>query len=316
MVKCVGFDSATDIDGRDGARAGITIGAAAPELDASLRASGNSSLKFTIPSNSGPDTSGSYFTNFADDLSVQFGENQEFFIQWRQRFSRELLHTKYDGGGGWKLAVIGTGDRPRKPYASCTALTVVVNSYYQNGFPVLYNSCTGSTSHGPYDGFYQSIVGFAGADFRLQNARRSPYCLYSQARTASFFPPDGNCFGYVADEWMTFQLRIKTGPRVKDEFANSYVTLWIARENSPSELVIDWGPYNLTAGDPADRQMFGKIWLTPYHTGKSAAQAHPTAYTWYDELIVSRARIPDPGRAARNAPAVSRAGDCGQSTPC
>lgn len=291
VFRCVGFDKFSDIKGRQGQPSGIMIGASEPMLDASVKASGASSLKFTIPSKSGADTSGTYFTNFSDDLSVQFGENQEFFVQWRQRFSREFLLTRYKGGGGWKSIIVGTGDQAKKRYYSCTALEVVVNNFYQTGFPVLYNSCTGSASHGPYDGFYERL---GGADFKLQNRRPAPYCLYSQ-KGSSRFPPNGNCFGYFPDEWMTFQLRIKTGPRVKDEFANSYVSLWMARENQSSELVIDWGPYNLTAGNPADSQQFGKVWLLPYHTGKDPSEEHPVAYTWYDELIISRSRIADPG---------------------
>jgi hypothetical protein len=93
---------------------------------------------------------------------------------------------------------------------------------------------------------------------------------------------------------MTFQLRIKTGPRVKDEFAGSHVTLWMARENQPSEMVVNFGPYNLSAGAPADNQKFGKVWLLPYNTGKDPTQTHPVAYTWYDELIISRSKIADP----------------------
>jgi hypothetical protein len=93
---------------------------------------------------------------------------------------------------------------------------------------------------------------------------------------------------------MTFQVRIKLGPRVGDEFVGSQVTLWMAREGQPSQLAIDWGPYNLTGGPQSENQRFGKLWLLPYNTGKSSTQSHPTAYTWYDELIVSRAKIPDP----------------------
>jgi hypothetical protein len=155
----------------------------------------------------------------------------------------------------------------------------------------MYNSCTGSASHGAYHPFNQSYGSF---DFKLQNARPSPYCLYSQRQT-SFFPPTGNCFGYFANEWMTFQVRIKTGSRVGNEFTNSYVQLWIARENQPSQLVLDWGPYNLSAGPASENQQFGKVWLLPYNTGKSASQSYPTAYTWYDELIISRNKIADPG---------------------
>jgi hypothetical protein len=93
---------------------------------------------------------------------------------------------------------------------------------------------------------------------------------------------------------MTFQVHIKIGPRVNDEFMNSYVQLWIARLGQPSQIVIDWGPYNLSAGNPHENQKYGKIWLLPYHTNKNSSQSTSTAYTWYDELIVSRQRIPDP----------------------
>lgn len=296
VIKCVGFDKPEDISGHYGLASGIQIGASAPALDTEIKASGNSSLKFTIPSQSPANTSGAYFTNFSDDLGVQFGENQEFFVQWRQRFSRTMLSTRYRNGNGFKLAIVGTGDQRKRSYGSCTALEVVANTYYQEGFPILYNSCTGSTSHGPYDPFFERLPPY---DFKLQNARPAPYCLYSQKRTSSFFQPAGNCFGYLPDEWMTFQIRIKTGRRVTDEFAGSYVSLWIARENRPSQLVIDWGPYNLTAGSPAENQRFGKVWLLPYHTGKDALENHPVAFTWYDELIISRSRIADPTSVQR-----------------
>ena len=258
--------------------------------DTSVKASGNSSLRFTIPANSGSDSSGSYFTNFSTDLSTQFGENSEFYVQWRQRFSSEFLATKYAGGDGWKQIIIGTGDQPGRWYSSCTALELVLVNSYHRGFAHMYNSCTGSTSHGPYDPFEEL---FGAYDFKLQNARPSPYCLYSQ-QNSSFFAPTGNCFGYAANEWMTFQVRIKTGPRVGDEFTNSYITMWIARDGQPSEPAITWGPYNLTAGSAADNQKYGKVWLLPYNTNKSASATNPVAYTWYDELIISRSRIADP----------------------
>ena len=201
-----------------------------------------------------------------------------------------MLATKFAGGGGWKQIIIGTGDTPSKWYSSCTALeTVLTNSYYR-GFAHMYNSCTGSASHGPYDPFESP---FGSSDFMLQNARPSPYCLYSQ-KNSSYFAPSGNCFGYAANEWMTFQVQIKTGPRVGGEFVNSYVTLWIAREGKPSEPAITWGPYNLTAGPDGENQRYGKLWLLPYNTGKDASATNPTAYTWYDELIISRNKIADP----------------------
>ena len=205
--------------------------------DTTLSASGASSLKFTVPSNSGSDTSGAWFTNFSSDLSTQFGENSEFYVQYRQRFSPEFLSTLYQGSNGFKHAITTTGDHPGCPtilancYLSCTAIGVVQQQYQQKKFPILYDSCTGSASHGPYDGFYQSIPN----DFKLQNGRPSPYCLYSQTHTnpPSQFPPTGNCFGYFPNEWMTYQIMIKSGPRVGNQFVNSYVKLWITRDGQP-----------------------------------------------------------------------------------
>ncbi len=293
----MGFDAPADISGTWPDNSGIMSGTATPTLDASVKASGVSALKFTIPSNSAANSSGSYYTNFSVDRSVLFGENAEFYIQWRQRFSREFLAGAYAGGGGWKQVIIGTGDAPGgAPYSSCTALETVVQNIYHRGLPQMYNSCTGSASHGAYDPFERNN----GIDITFQNARPAPYCLYGQVLTGTQFPPTGNCFGYFPDEWMTFQVRIRTGPRVGDEFVNSYVTLWVARENQPSELVMDFGPYNLSAGDPLSNQKFGKIWLLPYNTGKDPSVSYPTAYTWYDELIISRARIADPTPSTDN----------------
>jgi len=299
VIRCIGFDQASDIAGTEwGANSGILPGAATPALDFSIKASGQASLKFTIPSNSPANSSGSFWANFSADLATQFGGNAEFWVQWRQRFSPEFLNTVYQGAGGWKQAIIGTGDKPGctpstsaqgNCYSSCTALETVTQNTYQRGFAQMYNSCTGSTSHGPYDPFEEK---FGATDFKLQNARPSPFCLYSQSNR---FPPSGNCFGYFPNEWMTFQVRIKTGARVNDEFVNSFVELWIAREGQPSQQAFNWGPYNLTAGPSGENQQFGKVWLLPYDTGKDPAQTHPTAFTWYDELIISRTRIPDPG---------------------
>lgn len=303
VVRCIGFDSTADFNtgsgGTNGAW-GYDFGILAPygtsdysraTRDTSVMASGASSLRFTIPPSSGADSSGMFFANFSRDLSVQFGANSEFYVQWRQRFSPEFLANRYAGGGGWKQIIIGTGDQPGKTFGSCEATEVVLTNTYYRGFPVMYHSCTGSASHGAYDPFEEPYQAY---DFKLQNARPAPYCLYLQKDGNRYFPPDGNCFGYFANEWMTFQVRIKTGPRVGDEYVNSYVTLWMAREGRASEPVIQWGPYNLSAGPAAENQRYGKVWLTPYNTGRSASQSYPTAYTWYDELIISRNPIADP----------------------
>lgn len=296
-VRCVGFDQASDISGGYGSNTGIFPGATTPTLDTTIKASGNSSLKMTVPANAPADTSGSYFANFSSDLQTLFGAGQEFFIQWRQRFSPEFL--SFSAGQGWKQAIIGTGDIPGGPFrSSCTPLEVVTQNTYNRKFPQMYNSCTGSTSHGAFNPFEQPF----GGDFKLQNARPSPFCLYSQVSSGTQFPPTGNCFGYFPNEWMTFQVGVTLGPRVNDEFTNSYVRLWVAREGQPSQLVMDWGPYNLSAGPLSENQKFGKVWLLVYNTGRSSTTTYPAGFTWYDELMISRTKIADPGGATAPPP--------------
>jgi hypothetical protein len=307
VIRCVGFESASDIAGRVASRSNTGIDRNSPndllpELDTTVKASGASSLKFTVPSNSGAGGSGQYWANFSTDLATRFGADAEFYIQWRQRFSPEFLSTVYasvNGGsaGGWKQVIIGTGDTPGGFQSSCTALETVVQNTNQRGFAQMYNSCTGSASHPPFFGFEEP---FGLSDFKLQNARTAPFCLYSQ-RGAAQFPPGGNCIGYFPNEWMTFQIGIKTGALVNGEFQNSLVALWIAREGQPSQLAISYR-ISLSAGAPGDQ--FGKVWLLPYHTNKDAAQAHPAGFTWYDDLIISHAAIADPGGAVVVAPPV------------
>lgn len=310
VIKCVGFDSPSDIAGGFGSNSGIFASSAGlkPVLDTTVKASGTSSLMFTIPSQSSADA-GSYFTNFSPDLSVQFGENSVFYVQWRQRFNADFLNTFFTNGGGWKQAIVGLGDiagTGGQIYlsTSCTALETVTQNTFQRSFAQMYNSCTGSASHGAFFPFEEPFSSPQNtSDFKMQNARPyPPGCLFSNHSTAN-----NNCFGYFPDEWMTFQVKISTGPFVNGEWQNSVVTLWIAREGQASQPVFNF-TINLTAADPSPGASFasgngppagvplrfGKVWLLPYDTGKDPTQVHPTGFVWYDELIISRNQIADP----------------------
>jgi len=87
VIRCLGLDSEADADqcirppwGQQVKRGRIVT---------DVKASGAGSLRFEIPSNSTNDTSGSLQLNFADDFSVQRGEGEEFFVQWRQHLVQE-----------------------------------------------------------------------------------------------------------------------------------------------------------------------------------------------------------------------------------
>ncbi len=270
--RCIGFDSAAAIDPYVHPPWGQRVRRAVVVQD--IRASGDGSLRFEIPSNSGSDSSGSFWMNFSDDLSVQFGEGSEFYVQWRQRFSKEFLETNYQGGGGWKQIIVGEGDRPGFRADSCTQLELVVNNPYYQGAPGMYHSCGGK------DGDFEGLYASAGVS-------------------------------YAPEEWMTFQLHVKIGTWYKndrDYHRDSTVQLWVGREGQPSKLVVDLSPepatlfgltfpgsgagYDLANRDPAAK--YGKLWLLPYNTHKDPSETHPVGYTWYDDLIIARKKIPDP----------------------
>jgi hypothetical protein len=80
----------------------------------------------------------------------------------------------------------------------------------------------GQRLHGAYAAFE---AGRGPYDFKLQNGT-APYCLYSQQAWAPA-TAGPNCFAWVSNEWMTFQMGITLGARdnVKNEFVNSRVRL-------------------------------------------------------------------------------------------
>jgi len=306
----VGFDSPSDIAGGIGDVSGIAPGQATPALDPTLNASGGpgSSLKFVIPANSGANSSGNYWINFSNDLMTQFGENSEFYVQWRQRFSTEFIDTQYaimsGGGGGWKQAIIGEGDNPGCTpsnsltkenggfcAATCTQLEVVTQNTFQRRIPQMYHSC------GVKDGHYEGLdVVTAGSAIHPQYATPSlTNCNYPGPYTTT------NCIPYKANQWMTFQVHVRVGTWYKNDsvyHGDSAIHLWIAEEGQASRLAMERDPakgtgYDLVNLTPAISR-YGKVWLLPYHTLKDPTVTNPIAYTWYDELIISRNPIADP----------------------
>lgn len=311
VLKCVGFDSATDIShiitGNSGLLPGNGAsscsggnGALCPLIDTTTASSGAGSLKFTIPVNTSGSGTGAYFTNFSTDLSQQFGANSQFYIQWKQMFDPNFL-AYHTSGDGFKQELVGSGDTASTTYYTCTDTVIVqeMTNYY--GFSQMYDGCnSASTSHSQFDYFYQTF----GSTKKAQNGMPSPYCLLSQYPN-NFFPPNGNCFQLVANQWMTFETHVTVGPRgaagvagggANDEFVNSYVELWIALPGQPATRAINWGPYNLTAGSSASNQKFGKVFLLPYNTSK-APDNSSILYTWYDSLVISSQSIPVNGYA-------------------
>lgn len=315
VVRWFDFDTPAQLGprARTGNFSALAGTAAEPVIDNAVSASGGGSLRFDVPPRSSANAAGTWYANFSQDLATQFGENSEFYVQWRQRFSPAMVDTFFRQVGG-KLAtgikqlIVTAGDQPGQLFASCEAIGTVVQTHYQRRFPIAYNSCTGSASHGPYAGFYEKVGGAAA--YLLQNGLPSPSCPYAALSKVGQTTIPSACVGWVADEWMTFQVGITLGARdnAKNEFENSRFRMWVAREGEPSRLVIDWRPgvagyFQLTAGPATQNQRYGKVYLLPYMTNKDPQQDHELAQTWYDEVIIATQRIPDPAPAGASVAA-------------
>lgn len=330
VIRCVGFDSSADVPIANYGVKGLTNdGTTMAVLDTAVKASGNSSLKFTIPiiATNGPNNSGNYFLNFSDDFRtvfpchgeswggttcVQAGNGNDYYIQFRARFDPYYITNQYSGGG-WKLAWIGNvADKPgcREIDAastglcssSCTDLELVMqNTFHYNVGPLGYYACPG---HHYETDFYRLNYPNPG-DINFQNEMPSPYCLYPPA-TAK------NCFRWQPNEWMTFQAHIhvdnprtfvdsRCGGVLCRDYPSSYIEIWAAREGQPSQLVTSKS-FPIWAGTNASDQRYGKIWLTAYDSGRcmdpdppcDTPDATQVSYVWFDEVIISDRKIADP----------------------
>lgn len=279
VVRCYGFEDQADLPNRIFGRS--SDNQRLMTYDTAQKASGNASLRAEIPTRSPADTSGSFFINFADDFSQRFGEGTEFYVQWRQRFSPDFLRN-FRGGNGWKQIIVGAGDYPGTINYSCSEQETVFQQDTRSGgggHPWVYHSC----------GRFDDLEYSDGTQIRMQH-QGPPFCYYPN-------DPQGGCKKYVANQWMTFQMHIQIN---RWNQSNSRFRGWMAEEGGTSVMIYD---SNLSGGmtyyrnnDPS--AFFGKVWFLPYNTGKDATEDHAVAYTWYDDLIISRARIADPDGTA------------------
>ncbi|MBL8201851.1 MAG: hypothetical protein JNK40_12860 [Chromatiales bacterium] len=262
VVKCVGFDSRDDFAG--GQVNPAADGRIRATMDRQVVASGEGSLRFEIPSRSPPNSSGYWL----DSLGARFGEKSTFHFQFRQRFSPEFLATRYSQPAGWKQFIVYHSG------PSCTSVQLVLINQYLRGLPTMYAACG-------QDNLY--VLRPDGDHFIQQG----------DYRCSRRDPRPGSCARYVANEWMTFSFRVDVGDFGKP---NTRVQGWIGYGPGPVRQFIDFPDLTLNYADsPAEG--FSQIQFTPYQTDKDPAQEHPVAFTWYDELIVSRQAIAAPGRS-------------------
>lgn|GEM_PF-2009804 len=328
VVRCWGFDVQADYASGFAPSAGSAESrcenGVCRKIDTTVKAGGAGSLRFEIPSQSPANSSGNWRSNFSDDFSAQFGENSVFFVQWRQRFSEFMVNHKFKNRkmnaqgkwvntiGGWKTIIIGAGDtgiEANQKFSSCTSYEIVLNNYGYRGFPFAYWGCGTGRSfqepYGPYD-FKQQNKVYQFHSFR--SANQYDYCLYSTLKkeqnaggwTAGKGKPMPGCVPFYPNEWLTFQVGVHVG-NWGDQ--NSHVDIWMARDGESSVYLHAYDITILSSTNGSGQVgRYGKIYLLPYNTYKDESEIHPSAFTWYDELIVSRSKIPDPSVPANPRP--------------
>jgi chitodextrinase len=273
VIKCVGFDSDSDyIQGST-----IFPGDQGYQYlrDTSIYASGGSSLRFRVPANSSSDSSGYFLVRFPQT----FGEGQDWYVQFRQRFSPELLNTDYAGSGGFKQHIFwhvsGGG--------SCTDVQLVTQNVDQSGYPRMYTSCGG---RGAYITDQDGDVQYEFSSPSGGSANGGYWCTNRKDQ-----PGENNCARYTSNEWLTFYYHIRVGTWGQP---NSTLEGMVQYPGGPMKHFVNLNNFIINNDSPATKK-FGRADLTIYQTGKSSSQTNPVAYSWYDEFILSTQPIATPG---------------------
>lgn len=290
---------------------------APPQYDRNVKASGAGSVRFTILGGSPDDGAGYCQINFTPDNSIQFGEGDTFYVQFKVRFSCELLYEDCDPGSvgykksrrrfaardgsatAYKISIVNSGDHPRlgAPVNSCTNQHLVLIGDAR-GVLQGYHSC------GWYDGHYGDLgldprTGRGMIDLQPKRFRAGgpmQICHKSNSPAASKTDPTRDCYLLRSDEWLTITQQVSIGTWVDSVAAkakSSNIKVWVAREGGAPELVIDMDR-NLRRPE-APFMKYGKIWLVPFFTNKDTNDLHPTGMMWFDELLVASGSY-QPGR--------------------
>jgi hypothetical protein len=146
------------------------------------------------------------------------------WVQFRYKVPASRLARSVDGGGGFKLWIVGGYD-PGSNWQSDSLSDIdcehVIQNTFYRGFVQLYTHDIGSNGgwNGGYVTYEQPFVSvYSPSDFRLENAvynsagvdQAHQLCLYSQGHGA--VPPDSpnpGGFNFVPDTWITLMARIE-----------------------------------------------------------------------------------------------------------
>ena len=228
-------------------------------FDRAQKASGEGSLRFEIPSHSSANAAGYWRQPFGRN----FGQGSTFYVQFRERFSPEMLTNNW-GDTTWKQVIF------HNEGSTCGAVELTTTQYYHSGFPIMYTDCGG-----------RSLVTNDGNP-PYQQQQGGYNCWYAKTN-----PKD--CFLYPANQWVTFYYQVSIGHWGKPDSA---INAWVGVNEKPLRQWIKMPNFMLRNDHPG--QDYDCLTLLTYMTNKNTSVDHPTAYAWYDELLVSTRPISPP----------------------
>ncbi len=251
--------------------------------DTTNAASGAGSLMFTVPSFGDADPNGYWKQLFTPDINAgvgsatMFSQNSTFYVQYRQRFSPEYLTNVWPVSGGgttyWKQQIIANYS------SSCGPIELTTVNVSSIGFPRMYSRC----------GADNLIVDIGNSDFLLEQgdtATTGYNCHYQ----AGLNGPN-SCARYTPNKWYTYYYKIKIGTW---DTPTSTIQAWVAVDGGPYIQWLNIQNHSLSDSSPTGSE-YNTIYLLPYMTNRdSSISAGPTAFTWYDELIVSSQPVAAP----------------------
>jgi hypothetical protein len=241
-------------------------------FDPAIKASGNGSLRFEIPTRTGANGAGFWRQAFGRS----FGRESTFYVQFRQRFSKEMLKNNW-GDTTWKQVIFHNGP------STCDDVELTTVQYYHDGFPTMYTKCGARTLY----------TNGGNPPTKLEQGDYN--CWYGQYNAR-------DCFMYPANAWVTFYYEVSIGHW---GLPDSTINAWVALDGRPYKQWIQMRNFVLDNDHPGTD--YDTLTLLPYMTAKSNKLDLPTAYTWYDDLIVSTTPIAPPIASTQTAVARSEA---------
>jgi len=244
--------------------------------------------------------------NFCAALNCLYGQNSEFYVQYKERVSASALaRSSWDGGfTDWKMAILREGDNNTSQATNCssTPTDIVLDSdaghIASAVMPWVYVNCGNAGTlnflNSPFQPVQYPLTGGA-TDLLDQPASGGPH--YGSGVNGSTVPTsDPTAWNFVAGEWFTIQAHVKIGTW---NTASSVIEMWACHQGQACRLVTNAADAALNDAGGSVTDKFGAIVLLPYATG--ATWLTNVDY-WYDDLIVSNRRIPDPDVNTPNAP--------------